>query len=261
MVELVKTPTLETFMNLVKNCDHEMILCAPFIKNQIICDIIKNKKSCSKMTVITASNISNFIQSSSDLSAIKTLLKHNITVINYQDLHAKIYLFDSTKALITSANLTYSGMNHNYEYGVLIDKDEKSMEQIEKDFIEMLDSKFSGEFDSIKIEDIEKAISKIEKSHYFIKEINGENTLIVDDLESIFSTMTPWQKDIFLIISSLNNEFSLKEIYEFKNILSKKHPKNNNIEAKTRQILQQLRDMGLVKFTRSGRYKKLFLQK
>ena len=40
-------------------------------------------------------------------------------VRNYQNLHAKIYLFDNKKALITSANLTNNGLYHNFEYGVL----------------------------------------------------------------------------------------------------------------------------------------------
>ena len=31
MIELVKTPTSNTFFNLVSNCNNEMILCAPYI--------------------------------------------------------------------------------------------------------------------------------------------------------------------------------------------------------------------------------------
>ena len=113
MIELVKTPTSNIFFNLVSNCNNEMILCAPYIKSETVNEILNKKKSSSKLTVITSSNISNFIQRSSDLSAIRKLLDNKATVLNYQDLHAKIYLFDKLKALITSANLTYYGMYHN----------------------------------------------------------------------------------------------------------------------------------------------------
>jgi hypothetical protein len=35
-------------------------------------------------------------------------------------LHAKVYVADDEAALVTSANLTVSGLNANYEYGVLL---------------------------------------------------------------------------------------------------------------------------------------------
>jgi hypothetical protein len=36
-------------------------------------------------------------------------------------LHAKAYIANTEKAIITSGNLTYSGLRQNYEYGVLIE--------------------------------------------------------------------------------------------------------------------------------------------
>ena len=68
------------------------------------------------------------------------------------------------------------------------------------------------------------------------------------------------QKDVFYIIDKLpNNDFVLKDVYKYKDEVALKHPNNHNIEPKIRQILQQLRDLGLVKFTKSGQYKKLFI--
>lgn len=260
MIELVKTPTADTFYSLVSACQKEMILCAPYIKMESIKEIIRKKQKESRITVITSANLSNFIQGSSDLSAIKFLLDNDATVLNYQDLHAKIYLFDNSKALITSANMTYSGMYHNYEYGVLIDKNDTIIDKIETDFIEMMDDQNSGEYDLNKISDIEKTIKSIElKGQYEIKEIKGDNTLIVDDISFIIDGLSSWKKDVLLVVKDvLNEEFTLKELYQFKDIFAVKHPNNRFIESKIRQILQQLRDMGLIKFTRSGHYKKLF---
>ena len=260
MIELVKTPTSNTFFNLVSNCNNEMILCAPYIKNETVNEILNKKKSSSKLTVITSSNISNFIQRSSDLSAIRKLLDNKATVLNYQDLHAKIYLFDKLKALITSANLTYYGMYHNYEYGVLIDNNDEIMDQIETDFLEMFESKLYGEFDDAKLDDIEKTINNVESTKYVIKEINGDNTLVIEDVSALLDNMSSWQKDVFFILDKIpNSDFVLKDVYKYKDEVALKYPNNHNIEPKIRQILQQLRDLGLVKFTKSGQYKKLFI--
>ena len=50
-------------------------------------------------------------------------------------------------------------------------------------------------------------------------------------------------------------------VYEHKEKLKRKHPGNNNIETKIRQMLQQLRDMGFIKFVNRGIYKKLWIDK
>ncbi len=259
MIELVKTPTSNAFYNLVSNCNNEMILCAPFIKTETVNEILRMKKDSSKLTVITSSNISNFIQNSSDLSAIKRLLESKATVLNYQNLHAKIYMFDKLKALITSANLTYSGMNRNYEYGVLIDKDEAAMDQIETDFIEMLYSDLAGQYRLSDINSIESIIRTIKSSTYSVEEIEGENTLIIEDVDALLDDMSSWKKDVFLVLNEINNtDFTLNEVYAYKDIVAAKHPNNHNVNDKIRQILQNLRDMGLIKFVSPGHYKKLF---
>ena len=46
--------------------------------------------------------------------------------------YIKVYLIDNRAAVITSANLTSSGLTSNFEYGVLVE-DEESVESIRKD--------------------------------------------------------------------------------------------------------------------------------
>lgn len=66
---------------------------------------------------------------------------------------------------------------------------------------------------------------------------------------------TTWTGDVQKIVSKLGKKFTLAEVYRFKNQLAKKHPENNNIEAKIRQQLQILRDEGKVVFVAPGVYK------
>lgn len=67
-----------------------------------------------------------------------------------------------------------------------------------------------------------------------------------------------WLIDVLNCINEIKkNEFSLQEIYEYAEILQKKHINNNNIEAKIRQQLQLLRDRGFIEFLERGHYRKL----
>lgn len=65
-----------------------------------------------------------------------------------------------------------------------------------------------------------------------------------------------WLLDVMNCIEKLeSNEFSLNEVYTFKELLSKKYPDNIHIKAKIRQQLQVLRDKGYLEFVERGRYR------
>lgn len=67
-----------------------------------------------------------------------------------------------------------------------------------------------------------------------------------------------WLLDILNCINAIKTrEFYLSDVYNFENILSIKHPENNNIQAKIRQQLQLLRDKGFIRFLGQGKYQKV----
>lgn len=77
--------------------------------------------------------------------------------------------------------------------------------------------------------------------------------------EDIIEKLSGWQKDIFVIINGFNSDyFTLKDLYLWQDKLKQIHPKNNTIEEKIRQVLQQLRDYGLIEFEEKGKYKRLW---
>lgn len=49
-------------------------------------------------------------------------------------------------------------------------------------------------------------------------------------------------------------EFALDELYFYENLLQKKYPNNLHIRDKVRQVLQQLRDDGVIDFLGQGTY-------
>lgn len=66
-----------------------------------------------------------------------------------------------------------------------------------------------------------------------------------------------WTKDVLDCIDHIpKTKFTLKDVYKFVPELSIKHPNNHTIEAKIRQELQYLRDLGYIEFLERGNYRK-----
>lgn len=95
------------------------------------------------------------------------------------------------------------------------------------------------------------------------------DTSEIDLLVSLFSTdqidvehLSGWQKAIFNIIDRFEiDEFTLHQMYNHIDELKEYYPKNNTIDAKIRQVLQNFRNMGLIEFMSAGKYKRLWIPK
>src|SRR5690606_3054019 len=88
------------------------------------------------------------------------------------------------------------------------------------------------------------------------KEIDG---ILHIDKELLEGNLSNWQNTVFKVINLIGkDEFSLSDIYNYKHIFKKVFPNNNTIRNSIRRTLQELRDLGLVKFYGNGRYKKLW---
>lgn len=66
-----------------------------------------------------------------------------------------------------------------------------------------------------------------------------------------------WLMDVLDCVNCMEaNEFSLREIYAYTDLLQQKYRDNHNVEAKIRQQLQFLRDKGFIEFLGRGYYRK-----
>ncbi|MCF0183195.1 MAG: restriction endonuclease [Bacteroidaceae bacterium] len=66
-----------------------------------------------------------------------------------------------------------------------------------------------------------------------------------------------WTLDVMACIERIpDTDFTLDQVYAFTKELEAKHPENNFVQAKIRQQLQYLRDLGFVDFTSRGHYHK-----
>lgn len=268
-VEIITNPAVDIFLDLIRN-SQEQLLASPFIKANVAEMILQNKTSKAKTSLLTSYKLNNFHRNSSDLTALKSFIKNRIAVRNYPRLHAKTYIFDSRQAIITSANLTLGGLRGNYECGVLI-SDSNIVARLKSDFMQIFAdedkvSYVTGEIISI-TEDIlskvpkEKQVKfeKSEKDLFAKLAYEPEDDLFDGGISTIADTLFGWRLDIFNVVLGIPAKiFKLEHVYAHKQHLQKLHPENRNIEAKIRQQLQELRDLGLIDFLGSGVYRKLW---
>lgn len=94
---------------------------SPFIKLRALEPLLTGPWR--SIQVITRFNLDDFASGVSDLSALRCLLAAKAQVRGIRGLHAKVYLFGDRRAIVTSANLTQSGLDGNHEFGLVSTED------------------------------------------------------------------------------------------------------------------------------------------
>jgi len=268
-LEIITNPATEVFLELVRN-SCEQLFASPFIKANVASMILENKPQEAKISLLTCYKLNSFYRNSSDVAALKFFIESNVNVRSYPRLHAKTYIFDSEKAFITSGNLTLGGLQNNYECGVLIN-DANTVSKLKSDFLNIFtdDQQVSVITEEIlsTTENILSKVPKEKKIHFEISEkelfaechIEPEYDLYDGGIDTITESLSGWRLDIFNVVSNITtNVFELDHVYAHKHHLQELHPENRNIEAKIRQQLQELRDLGLIEFLDRGVYRKLW---
>lgn len=265
-MEIIVNPIDQYFYQLCREAQHSIQLCAPFVKDNIISEIMKNKGEHVNVSLVTNININHIYSKSLDLTALKRIIECNGNVFNRGNLHAKYYIFDNEKLIITSGNLTLNGLSKNYEYGVLIDENQL-VQKSSLDYDELIKDEDTREVQLTSINEIEKITNGIKVSkiklpniNYIFDEDNQKNP-IINSLSVENQLNQGWKKDVFHVIDQFEDDyFSINDLYEHENELFLLHQSNHNIKEKIRQILQQLRNLGLVEFVDKGKYKRLWIK-
>jgi hypothetical protein len=113
---------LETLFD---SATEELLVASPFIKTreaEWVCNRLarNGRDKTVHLQVLTDVRSANVLGGSLDIAALRILnsgLKRS-EIINVPRLHAKVYVADESCAIITSANLTPSGLGSNLEYGI-----------------------------------------------------------------------------------------------------------------------------------------------
>lgn len=92
---------------------------SPFIKLKALNRLLDAAPRA--LQVLTRFSLEDFSRGVSDIDALQRLLAAGARVRGVRHLHAKLYLFGQSQAIITSANLTGAALDRNHEFGVASD--------------------------------------------------------------------------------------------------------------------------------------------
>lgn len=85
-----------------------------------------------------------------------------------------------------------------------------------------------------------------------------ENYSLAKRVETHNINSRSWLFDVLNCVNNIKSDkFCLQDVYNYVDLLQKRHQNNHNIEAKIRQQLQLLRNKGIIDFLGKGYYKKL----
>ena len=141
-MQYIQPPWINYFFSKIQVVKNSLYLSSPYIKNTIatfLYEILRSKPDLNlSIKILTRIKIQDLIEGASDLEAFEKLLeidklpgiKAEVRCIS--NLHAKVYIFDEDSAIVTSANLTPSGLKSNIEYGIEI-KDTTAIQQMLND--------------------------------------------------------------------------------------------------------------------------------
>ncbi len=255
----------EEFIELVEGTEHHLRLMAPFVRQSVIVDTLQHLSASAEVTLVSSFSIASFSQGVSEVAAFRRVLERGGRVRNWQRLHAKMYIFDDTTAVVTSANLTRGGLCGNYEYGVRL-SGHGIVAAATADFDHLADNRDAGRIGGRLLDEIDALLRQLPpkpRFHIPLPHIATEDDEIEPVLENgaalMASALNGWRKTVFDVVDAIPaNEFVLADVYATVPELRQQYPDNTHIEPKIRQQLQELRDMGLLRFLGGGKYRKLW---
>lgn len=186
-------------------------------------------------------------------------------MLSLENLHAKVYVFDQRKALVTSANATRYGFHHNAECGMALEN-----EAIARRLVSDINSGFGAETrPSVwKEGDLRALIPAIERLKVMVPEVSkfrveegeeaGELELKRADAETLLESTGTWTDLVYRNMINVPEEFTAQQIYDAcRADYVRQYPNNNNPDARIRNRLQALRDLGFVHFYGRGKFRRL----
>jgi len=140
MIELLQREWRESMRTMIQSSQNEIFISSPFVTSEAVNFIQsalpeKFKKS-GKINFLTNLSADNLVKGSNNPTAFNLIIESvkNFSLWHLPKLHAKVYISDKDKAIITFGNLTSGGLYNNFEYGIRIN-DKKNCGQIYEDIL------------------------------------------------------------------------------------------------------------------------------
>ena len=182
--------------------------------------------------------------------------------------HPKLYLIEiqpETTAIVGSSNLTKGGLQDNVEVNIVIEA--ASSEEVISDIHSVYNRlKFVQPRIQPDEELIELYVSLHGNVHRKAKAVlqDSETRQLAEKLQQKASQLrrprptlqdlSGWQKLVFERLPP--GPFTDADIYRYESEFQRHYPKNRHIREKIRQVLQQLRDLGLIRHLGQGMWER-----
>lgn len=264
---IVTTPTYDWLADCAKACKSQALISSPYVNGGILglTSLIPEKVS---RTLITRTDLRDFAVGASNLDTLCTLAEGGMSIRTLSRLHAKVYIFDDSTALITSANATYSGLNRNLECGIGTD-DSVVVKQLTRSLFAGLGSDTPPYPMGVsELQALREPLRAI-KANLPKQPLRDDSTIhetddavdaefSIPDKDALLDGFNGWQRlTLRGVLDMPEGGFGIDELYgACEPVASIEYPNNRNVQAKLRQQLQMLRDLGLVEFVERGQYKR-----
>ena len=123
---------------LMRSAKDDVCIASPYVTREATAFLAQSLtdafRSNGRMLIITDLSPTNIISGATEPAAFSNLANCGCSLVirHLPSLHAKVYIADTLGAIVTSGNLTTSGLDRNYEYGVLVEES-ASVETIRRD--------------------------------------------------------------------------------------------------------------------------------
>jgi hypothetical protein len=265
---IVVSPTDRWLKGALKNCSSLLAVSSPYV-GKYLDDAVSELGPKVAVTLLTRTLLGDFASNASDLDALQSLAERIGGILSLSSLHAKVYVVDKKRALITSANATFSGMYRNRECGVEI-KDRPSINTLRG----LIRSGFGSsprpqvwtadDLNELRkpIETLRAALSQVTTLREAAIEAPPRVQLQRRQLGRLVESFSGWLQLTLEGVSRIPSDtFTMNEVFaSCAPLAASRFPENRHVREKLRQQMQRLRDLGLVLFLGGGRYERLARQ-
>jgi len=137
----------KVFERMASAAQQRAFIVTPFLQRITLENLLGN---CPKeVKLITRFNLDELLRGVSDIKALEYLLNIGAQVKGIRHLHSKVYIFGTSTAIITSANLTQAALYRNAEFG--IESDDTEFVKASLAYFESLWKKADSNLDASKL--------------------------------------------------------------------------------------------------------------
>ena len=262
-VQIITTPTFDWLAEQARACNSRLLIGSPFVNDGLLqlTDLVPKGAS---RTLVTRTDLRDFAVGASSLDTLCSLSKDGVSIRSLSRLHAKMYVFDSSVALVTSANATRAGMWRNFECGLGI-TDSHTVSKLAESLLNGFGTK--DEVDEVGLKELLGMYRHLETIKVTLPPHPRpddhappapEPTFSISDKEALLNGFTGWRRlTLEGVLEMPEAGFQMDDLIQVCGPqAAMKYPKNRFVPEKLRQQLQVLRNRGLVEFVSPGIYRR-----